>query len=473
MVFADLREFLRCLEEQGELARVHVEVEKDHEIGAICRKVNDHAGPGLLFEKVRGYSVPLACNLLGTKKRFAMALGTSDGALTEEWLRRTSLPPINPVLISRGACQENIFVGDGLDLLKMFPIPIWNELDGGPFITLPIVISRDPETGIRNAAMYRLQVHERNKLGILMAPYRHTEIHRGKASAEGRGLPVAIAIGTDPAVALAALAPLPFGVDEFAMAGALRGEPVEVVRCKTVDLEVPATAEIVLEGEILIGETKEEGPYGDFTGYYGAKVKRPVVEIKAITHRDRPIYQGLYNGRPPTEEQIIRGLPIEIDIARQCPLPGIKKINLTMGGCGAFNCVVSIEKKFEGYGKMIALAVLGTWGARFVKTLIIVDDDIDPFDWNQVEWALATRVQPHRDVEIIRDIVGCILDPSLPYQERQTGRSRTSKMIIDATKYDAAEFEVPCRPKQDVAEKVNREWAKYGIGIPSGSSRLP
>jgi len=141
-----------------------------------------------------------------------------------------------------------------------------------------------------------------------------------------------------------------------------------------------------------------------------------------------------------------------------------------MGGCGAFNCVVSIEKQFEGYGKMIALAVLGTWGARFVKTLIIVDDDIDPFDWNQVEWALATRVQPHRDVEIIKDVVGCILDPSLPLQERQSGRSRTSKMIIDATKYDAAEFELPCQPRQDVMEKVGRDWEKYGIGIPSGGS---
>lgn len=145
-------------------------------------------------------------------------------------------------------------------------------------------------------------------------------------------------------------------------------------------------------------------------------------------------------------------------------------MNLTMGGCGAFNCVVSIEKQFEGYGKMIAMAVLGTWGGRFVKTLIVVDEDIDPHDWTQVEWALATRVQPHRDVEILKDVVGILLDPSLPLHERQTGHSRTSKMIIDATKYDAAEFEVPCRPGQEVMEKVTREWAKYGIGIPSGGS---
>jgi len=142
---------------------------------------------------------------------------------------------------------------------------------------------------------------------------------------------------------------------------------------------------------------------------------------------------------------------------------------VTEGGGGAFNCVISIKKQFEGFAKMIAMAALGTWGARYVKTLIIVDDDVDPFDWTQVEWALATRVQPHRDVEIIRDVVGCILDPSLSLQERRTGHSRTSKMIIDATKYDAAEFEIPCRPKQDTMEKINREWVEYAI--PAGNGR--
>jgi len=466
MAYADLRDFLRRLEKEGELARVQVEVEKDHEIAAICRKVNDAGGPALLFEKIKGYEVPLACNLVGTKKRFAMALEMAEEALAEEWLKRTAAPPLEPVLVAQGACQEKVLQGKEVDLLKNFPIPIWNELDGGPYITYPIVTSRDPETGRRNAAMYRMQVHDRNRVGILMAPYRHTEIHRGKASAQGRGLPIAIAIGADPSVYLAAVAPLPWGVDEMAAAGSLRGKPLEVVKCKTVDLEVPASAEIVLEGEILFNTRQEEGLYGDFTGYYGEKAMRPVIEIRAITHRKQPIYQALYNGRPPTEEQILRGLPIEIDIAKQCTLPGIVKVNLTMGGCGAFNCVVSIKKQFEGYGKMIALAVLGTWGARFVKTLIVVDDDIDPHDWTQVEWALATRVQPHRDVEIIKDVVGCILDPSLPLHERQTGHSRTSKMIIDATRYDAKEFEIPCRPRQDVMDKVLREWQKYGIHAP-------
>src|SRR5574341_1650262 len=179
-----------------------------------------------------------------------------------------------------------------------------------------------------------------------MAPYRHAEMHRAKAAAEGRALPVAIAIGMDPAVLLAALAPLPYGVDELAVAGALRGEPVLMIKCKTIDLEVPAASEIVLEGEIPLNERWEEGPYGDFTGYYGGKIERPVVRIKAITHRNQPIYHGLYNGQPPTEEHIIRGLPIEIQIVEQCPISGIKAVNLTLGGCANFNAVVSIRKPF-------------------------------------------------------------------------------------------------------------------------------
>lgn len=466
MPFKDLREWLQKLEDEGELARVRVEVEKDHEIGAICRKVNDAGGPALYFERVQGYSIPLACNLMGTKKRFAMALEMAEEEITREWLRRTHASCLDPVVTSHGPCQENVLEGSEVDLLKKFPIPVWNELDGGPYITLPVVISRDPETGKRNAAMYRMQVHDRNTVGILMAPYRHAEMHRAKAAAEGRALPVAIAIGMDPAVLLAALAPLPYGVDELAVAGALRGEPVLMIKCKTIDLEVPAASEIVLEGEIPLNERWEEGPYGDFTGYYGGKIERPVVRIKAITHRNQPIYHGLYNGRPPTEEHIIRGLPIEIQIVEQCPIPGIKAVNLTLGGCANFNAVVSIKRPFEGYGKMMGMAILATGVGRHIKNVIIVDDDVDPFDWLQVEWAVATRVQPHRDVEILKEVAGVVLDPSIPQIEKVTGSARTSKMIIDATKFDAKDYEIACMPKVEIMEKVKREWKKYDIKLP-------
>ena len=462
MPYADLREFLHQLEKEGELGHVKRPVDLHYETGAVSRKALDLRGPALSFDNIRGHKIPLVVNLFATRRRYALGLDTTPEELHRHWIERTK-ESIEPVIVKDGRCKENAFIGKDVDLTK-FPIPIWNELDGGPYITLPCHITKHPVTGARNASMYRAEVHDPATIGILAAPYRHIVLHRNEALKRGEPLPVAIALGVDPAITIASVAAFPYGVDELAMAGALRGAPVELVRCETIPLEVPATAEIVLEGEIDPQELREEGLFGEFTGYYGIKRQRPVIKIKAITHRNNPIYAASYEGLPPHDTDLLMGVPIETEILRLVPLPGIQKVHVTEGGCGAFNCVISIKKQFEGYGKMIGMAALGTWGARFVKTLIVVDDDVDPFNWTEIEWALATRVQPHRDVEIIKDVVGCILDPSLPLHERQTGHSRTSKMIIDATMYDAAEFEIPCRPKADVMEKVNREWANYGIG---------
>ncbi len=457
MPYKDLREFLVKLEEEGELARVKVPVNPEYEIGAICRRVLDKWGPALFFENPHS-KIPLAVNIVATRRRYAMALETTPEALHQEWIERTKVA-LEPIIVKDGPCKENILKGDDVDLFK-FPIPIWNEMDGGPYITFPCHISRDPETGIGNAAMYRTQVFDRNTVGILAAPYRHIHLHGKKLSGP---LPVAIALGLDPAIHIASVASFPYGVDELAMAGSLRREPVKLVKCETVPLEVPADAEIILEGELRYDEEREEGYFGEFTGYYGLRKKRPTIKIKAITHRNNPIYLASYEGKPPQETNYLMGIPTEAEILRLVPLPGIKKVHVTDGGCGAFNAIVSIDKPFEGYGKMIAMAVMGTWGARFIKNLIIVDSDIDPFNMTEVEWALATRVQPDRDVEIIKAVTGVILDPSLSEHERLTGHSRTSKMIIDATKYDADTYEIPCKPKQEVMEEVVKNWSKYGL----------
>ena len=457
MAYRDLREFLNRLEAEGELTRVRAEVDLKYEIGAICRKVLDQRGPALFFENPSS-TIPLVANIVATRRRYAMALETTPEELHREWTERTG-KPLPPVTVKDGPCKERIYKGGDVDLFR-FPIPVWNGLDGGPYITFPCHISKDPDTGIRNAAMYRAQVHNRNTIGILGAPYRHIMQHARKQSGP---LPVAIALGCDPAIHIASVASFPFGTDELAMAGALRKEPVEVVPCETIPLEAPARAEIVLEGEIFLNEKQMEGYFGEFTGYYGLRIERPVIKIKAITHRNNPYYLASYEGKPPQETNYLMGIPTEAEIHRLVSIPGIKKVHVTDGGCGAFNCIVSIEKKFEGYGKMMAMAVMGTWGARFIKNLIIVDEDIDPFNWNDVEWALATRVQPDRDVEIIKAVTGVILDPSLSEHERATGHSRTSKMIIDATKYDADRFEIACLPKKDVLDRVMKEWEKYGI----------
>ncbi|MFQ5851751.1 MAG: UbiD family decarboxylase, partial [Candidatus Binatia bacterium] len=467
MAYADLREFLHRLEKEGELAHVRPLVEINYEIGAVCRKTLDLHGPALFFDNIRGHKIPLVVNLFATRRRYAMAIDTTPEELHRHWAEHT-LRPIEPLLVKNGPCKENVVNGKDVDLAE-FPIPIWNELDGGPYITLPCHISKHPVTGSRNASTYRGQLHDSKTIGILAAPYRHIALHRNEALKRGEPLPVAIAIGVDPAITVASVASFPYEVDELAMAGALRGEPVELVPCETVPLEVPATSEVVIEGEIDPNEKIEEGLFGEFTGYYGIKMPRPIIKIKAITYRNNPIYAASYEGLPPHDTDLLMGVPIETEILRLVPLPGIQKVHVTEGGCGAFNCIISVKKQFEGYGKMIGMAALGTWGARYVKTLIVVDEDVDPFNWTEVEWALATRVQPHRDVEILKDLVGCVLDPSLPLRERQTGHSRTSKMIIDATAYNANEFEIPCRPKPDVMEKVNREWAEYGI--PAGPGR--
>lgn len=458
MAYKDLRAFLDYLEQEGELARIKVPVNPEYEIGAICRRVLDKRGPALLFENPHS-DIPVAANIVASRRRYAMALETTPEALHQEWIERTK-NPLPPVIVKDGPCKENILLGDDVDLLR-FPIPIWNEMDGGPYITFPCHITRNPETGIRNAAMYRTQVHDRNTVGLLAAPYRHINLH-GKAS-QGP-LAVAIALGLDPAIHIASVASFPFGVDELAMAGSLRREPVKLVKCETIPLEVPADAEIVLEGELRYDEKRLEGYFGEFTGYYGLQKERPTIKIKAITYRNNPIYLGSYEGKPPQETNYLMGIPTEAEILRLTAIPGIKKVHVTEGGCGAFNAIVSVETQFEGYGKMIGMAVLGgTWGARFIKTLIVVDSDIDPYNMTEVEWALATRVQPDRDVEIIKGVTGVILDPSLSEHERSTGHSRTSKMIIDATRYDADTFEIPCSPKKDVLAEVEKNWAKYGL----------
>jgi UbiD family decarboxylase len=230
-------------------------------------------------------------------------------------------------------------------------------------------------------------------------------------------------------------------------------------------LEVPAAAEIVIEGEILLDEPRDEGPFGEFTGYYGGhRAARPIIRVKAVTHRDRPILHAVYEGTPPSGSAIIVAVPREAELLRQISLPGVKRAHMTRGGGGALHAVLSVDKPYEGFGKYVGLAVLGTTAGRSIKQVTVVDDDIDPADPIQVEWAIATRVQPHRDIEILSELPGIILDPSLPRGEQRP--LLTSKMIIDATRYDAKDFAPVCLPSAEAMTKVARDWSRYGISPP-------
>ncbi len=465
MPYRDMRAFLERLEKEGEVHRVETEVDLVYEFGAVCRLALDRGGiegnKALYFSRLKGHSIPLAVNLLSTRKRYCLALECTPDELHQEWVRRTQ-DPIEPRMVKDGPCKEVVQVGKEVDLFQI-PIPLWNEKDGGCYITFPCHISKDPETGIRNVGMYRAMVHDEKTLGILAAPYRHIHHHYEKTHAEGRALPVAIAVGLDPAIYVATVAPFPFRVDELAMAGALRGEPLDMVPCETVPLDVPATAELVIEGEIQPGILREEGPFGEFTGYYGERAPRPVINVKAITHRKDFIFQESYEGLPHNETCVVWGMGNENELIRQCPLPGIRKVHFTSGGGGGLHAVVSINKPYDGYGKMLGLSVLGTTAGRTIKIVTVVDDDIDPCDLAQVDWAVTTRARVDRDIEIIKDVPANVLDPTMTPQEKR-GASRTDKMIIDATKPLLEPLQPECRPSRETMDMVMRNREKYGIG---------
>lgn len=458
----DLQSFLSVLERNGELACVKAGVDLNQEVGALCFQNLRQRGPGLLFDHPGDSEIPLAVDLLATRRRYALALGTEPDDLSREWTRRVG-NPLAPVLVDRGLCQEHVYEGKEVDVMRL-PAPVWNQLDGGRYFTLSCHITKDPVTGARNVGIYRNQLHDRDTLGILVEPYAHLLLQRRKAA--GKPFPVAIVLGSDPTVVMAAAAPLPFGADELAVAGALRGRPLELVRCVTVPLEVPASAEIVIEGEILPDVVRDEGPFGEFTGYYGgARAPRSVIRVKAVTHRTRPVLHAVYEGCPPSGSAMLVAVPREAEVMRQIVLPGIKKVHMSPGGGGAFHAVVSVEKAYEGFGKYVGVAVLGCMAGRSLKRVIIVDDDVDPFDPVAVEWAIATRVQPGRDVEILRELPGVILDPSLPHRHHSGPPALTSKMIIDATRYDAKDFPPVCLPDKEVMEKVAAGWERYGVRL--------
>lgn len=459
MPFADLREFLACLERHHELVHVTRPVALEHEVGAVTYKLAQSAGPALMFDRPGGGSVPLVVELITSPTRFALALETSVENIHAEWIRRIARP-LPPRRVATGSCKENIRTGDAADVLK-FPIPVWNELDAGPYIDQGVLITQDPETGVRRTNIPRIQVHGARRLGLGL-PRDTLNGHRRKWGKE-KPFPVAIAIGTDPSLVMTAMTSYPEEADELAVAGALRGQPVDVVPCETVPLEVPATAEIVIEGEWDQKEEEDEGPYGAMTGYYTLRAKRPVIRVTAITHRHNPIHNDHYNGRVSAAFMAVSKYSREIDILRQISIPGVKKLAVPPGSRTAPICIVSIEQRYEGHGKTVGMAILGTERGRQIKTVIVVDSDVDPENWNDVEWALATRMQPHRDVLIIPGAAGgdAHFDPSLSSEDRAVGRS--SKMIIDATKFNARDYPTPCVPKPDVLAEVERNWRSYGI----------
>ena len=420
----DLRSQLEAVEAWGDLVRIRKEVSPRFELPGICKKLE--ANKAVLFEKVQGHSMPVVVGLDNNRSRIARVLGTDDFGFTPRYLEAIR-NPLPPKVVSDGPVKE-VKITRNLDLEKMLPVITHYEKDGGPYITAGVVIAEDKKNQIRNISYHRLQITGKDEIRLLIQPRHLWKLYTEKEKEE-KPLEVAVAIGLDVSIRLAGAtwgSLIPLGFDELSIAGALRKKAVEIVRGETVDVMVPARAEMILEGEILPRLRRTEGPFAEFTGTYGEVWENPVLQIKAITHRKDPIYQDLLTFTP--EHHLLLAIPYEPVVyqAVKTYVPGTKAVHVTPSSCGKFHAVICIRKEHPGDGKDAILA--GLYSIRDIKLVTVVDEDVDPYNPREVEWAMATRFQADRDLVVIAGAKGNELDPSCPQM------ALTAKMGIDATK---------------------------------------
>lgn len=400
----ELREWLDRLEASGRLAVARPGVSLEFELAAIAKRLDGRQAT--FFPKPLGHSIPVISGLLSDRHWMAEALGVRD----EDLLRRFQEAVARPIPWREqpsGPVQE--VVHRDVDLAGLLPLPIHNERDSGPYITAGLLIARNPQTGIQNVTIHRLQLNAKDRLGILMLP-RHTMSFYRMAEAAGHDLPVTIVIGVDPATLLSSQAIAPLDFDELTIAGALRGRPLEVVRCLTNEIRIPANAEIAIEGRILAGAREPEGPFGEFPQYYGERADQHVIQIDAVTHRRRPIFHTIVGGG--NEHLLLGGIPREATLlaSLQRAFPGVRDVHLSRGGTCRYHLYVKFDKKQEGEAKNVIMAALG---AHYdIKHVYVVDCDVDVHDPVEVEWAVATRFQGDRDLVVVNDAQGSKLDPS-------------------------------------------------------------
>ncbi|QWF70674.1 4-hydroxy-3-polyprenylbenzoate decarboxylase [Methylomonas paludis] len=483
MKYKDLRDFIAQLEKQGELKRITAEVDPYLEMTEICDRVLKQAGPALLFENPKNANIPVLANLFGTPKRVAMGMGAQDvselrgiGELLA-YLKEPEPPrgmrdafeklPVfkqvlnmTPKLVGSAPCQELTRIGSEIDLGD-YPIQTcWPE-DAAPLITWPLVITKGPHKERQNLGIYRQQVIGKNKLIMRWLTHRGgaLDFREWQIAHPGKPFPVAVALGADPATILAAVTPVPDTLSEYGFAGLLRGSKTEVVKCQTNDLQVPASAEIVLEGFIYPGETAPEGPYGDHTGYYNEVDEFPVFTIERITQRQAPIYHSTYTGRPPDEPAILGVALNEVFVPiLQKQFPEIIDFYLPPEGCSYRMAVISMKKQYAGHAKRV---MLGTWSYlrqfMYTKFVIVVDDDINVRNWQDVIWAITTRMDPARDLTILENTPIDYLDFASPVSGlgSKVGFDATNKWPGETNR----EWGRPIVMRDDVIKKVDAMWA--------------
>ena len=424
----DLREYLKFLETKKDIVYIKDEVDPTWEIGGLTRVSLQQLGPCVVFENIKGADYPCVTGTIATDRRFLWALGIEKWSeLNEEWSRRTK-ELIPPKIVEDAVCQEEYIKDKDIDINKICNIH-WHALDKKPFSgTLSISVTKDPDTGVHNAGIYRHENHEHNILTWGAPEYTHGRQHLLKWERRGQPMPIAIVTGVDPITLMVGATRTSPNVDEFQLAGALRGEPLEMVKCQTIDLLVPATAEWVFEGYIYPGARRMEETewFGEYTGHYGEQRLLPEIKITHITHRKNPIYQGTREQWYPSESFYLNGRTSQAEAYKTLKqiVPGIIDLRCNV----AYEAIVQIDKLFKGHPQQVIDAVWGSTYSRY-KHVIVVDQDIDIWDYEQVHWALSTRVKADRDVTITSNRAGQWLDPATPLHEK----GWQSGMGIDAT----------------------------------------
>ena len=487
MAFSDLRDFIKLLEKEGELKRISTEVDPYLEVTEISDRVLRAGGPALLFEKPKGSSIPLLVNLFGNSRRIALAMGQEDidglrdvGKLLaflkeptppsgwkDVWQKLPSYKQVlnvSPNVKKSAECQDVVIEAGDVDL-SMFPLQTCWPGDVAPLVTWPLVITRGPQKERQNLGIYRMQPIARNKLIMRWLSHRGgaLDFKDWQKKYPREAFPVSVAIGADPATILATVTPVPDTLSEYAFAGLLRGSKTDVVKSLTNDLQVPASAEIVLEGVIEPGEFADEGPYGDHTGYYNEIEQFPVFTINRITHRKDPIYHSTYTGRPPDEPAMLGMALNEVFVPLlQKQFPEIVDFYLPPEGCSYRMAVVSIKKQYPGHAKRI---MMGIWSFlrqfMYTKFVVVVDDDINIRQWEDVIWAITTRMDPVRDTVLMENTPIDYLDFASPVS------GMGSKMGFDATNKWEAEttrkWGTPIEMSAEVKNRVDHLWKELGL----------
>jgi 2,5-furandicarboxylate decarboxylase 1 len=412
---ADMRSCLEVFESAGCLLTVDHPVDPRFEIPALMKQA-EKIGKAVYFRNVRNSNLPIVNNLFGSRKMLALLFQTTPEKVVNEWIERIR-NPIDPVIERSGPVKEVVKKGEEVDLGSL-PIVTHCGKDAGPYITAGVVVARDPETGIRNVSINRMQLKGKNKLGIRMMPPQHLGLIQEKSEKMGKDLEIAVAIGNHPFEVLIAATTLKFGFDEFGLSGAFHREPLRLVKCETVDLEVPAQAEIVLEGKVPAGLREAEGPFGDFMQYYVPVMNNHVFEVSAITRRNNAIYQTIQASS--LEDTHLLALSREArlyeSVSKAADVQAISLVPTILG------CTISIRKRFEGEPKNVAAAAFGAYS--WLKYCIVVDHDVDVFDMNDVWWAMNTRSRPETGLLLMENALGFPRDPFHIHQ---------SKLGIDAT----------------------------------------